>query len=460
MSNLDETACEAATYAACNGVLMIKIRPESEGGDQLTHAPFTLYPSPYPLAEFKRAVELQPLLNKMVHKVSMDTDFLHNTLRKAAEGDHFTMKLLDIHATALEHGITQNIRMGLYRSDYMLDGPDATTAKIKQVEINTIAASFGSLGSKIPNVHRYIAERWLNNLNLNVPENGALQGIADGLAHAHKLYNAKNSVMMMVVLPNEHNSYDQKFLEHKLWSDHGVRMIRRSLEDVAMSGHLDPETKALIIDGHEVSVAYFRAGYSPDHYPTEKHWKSRETIELSLAIKCPSVEYHLAGAKKIQQVLSDKNVLEKFLSAEECTKVHDSFTGLYHVEGNSKMIEMATANRLDYVLKPQREGGGNNFYADDMVRLLETLPEKDLQSYILMDRIKPPRIPNVIVRDSKPIMIDCVGEMGVFGIWICDGQSSVLRNTGPGYLLRSKPFDKDDGGVAAGVAVLDSPDLK
>ncbi|KNC80647.1 glutathione synthetase [Sphaeroforma arctica JP610] len=389
----------------------------------------------------------------------MDAEFLHDTLRKAAEGDEFTSKLLDIHKAVLAQGVAQPIRMGLYRSDYMLDGPDAALAKIKQVEINTISASFGSLGPRMPNLHRFVAERFTNK-EVNIPVNGAFEGIVEGLAHAHQAYNKKDAVMMMVVLPNEHNSFDQKFIEHSLWQDHKVKMIRRSLQDISERGNLDPQTKVLTIDGQEVSVAYFRAGYSPDHYPTESHWKSRETIELSLAIKCPTVEYHLTGAKKIQQVLAQKEVVERFLPAGEAAEVLDSFTGLYHVEGNKEMIDKVCANSLDYVLKPQREGGGNNYYADEMVGMLRSLPEMELQSYILMDRIKPPRQPNVIVRNAEPVSVDCVGEMGVFGIWISNGLDEVLRNTGPGYLLRSKPFDKDDGGVAAGVAVLDSPDLK
>jgi hypothetical protein len=36
-----------------------------------------------------------------------------------------------------------------------------------------------------------------------------------------------------------------------------------------------------------------------------------------------------------------------------------------------------------------------------------------------------------------------------------DGHTRV--NSAPGLLLRSKPEDKEDGGVAAGVACLDSP---
>ena len=52
------------------------------------------------------------------------------------------------------------------------------------------------------------------------------------------------------------------------------------------------------------SVVYFRAGYSPADYPSESRaeWRARALLERSKAIKCPTVGYQLAGAKRVQQV--------------------------------------------------------------------------------------------------------------------------------------------------------------
>ena len=41
-----------------------------------------------------------------------------------------------------------------------------------------------------------------------------------------------------------------------------------------------------------------------------------------------------------------------------------------------------------FVLKPQREGGGNNLYGQDAQQKLQT--RKGLSAYILMQRIRPP----------------------------------------------------------------------
>lgn len=53
-----------------------------------------------------------------------------------------------------------------------------------------------------------------------------------------------------------------------------------------------------------VTVVYFRAGYEPGHYPSQNEWDARYLVERSAAIKCPSIHYHLAGTKKVQQALA------------------------------------------------------------------------------------------------------------------------------------------------------------
>ena len=40
-----------------------------------------------------------------------------------------------------------------------------------------------------------------------------------------------------------------------------------------------------MLDGHEISVVYFRAGYTPDDYPTNDEWEARGIEHF--AVKCP-----------------------------------------------------------------------------------------------------------------------------------------------------------------------------
>lgn len=82
-----------------------------------------------------------------------------------------------------------------------------------------------------------------------------------------------------------------------------------------------------------MAVVYFRSGYEPAQYPSSKEWAARLMIERSLAIKCPSIHYHLSGTKKVQQTLAIPGVLEKFLTdPTKVDAVKEIFTGLYSLD--------------------------------------------------------------------------------------------------------------------------------
>ena len=96
----------------------------------------------------------------------------------------------------------------------------------------------------------------------------------------------------------------------------------------------------------------------------------------------------VGGAKKIQQVLSSAGVLEKFLSKEDVQKVRRCFAGLYEVNDDS-IAAAAIENPEHFVLKPQREGGGNNFYGQDIPKKLKQMSILERGAYILMQKNLP-----------------------------------------------------------------------
>ena len=60
-----------------------------------------------------------------------------------------------------------------------------------------------------------------------------------------------------------------------------------------------------------MAIVYYRSAYDPQLIPTEKEWSTYLLLEQSRAIKCPSISYHLAGTKKIQQMLYNPTILER-----------------------------------------------------------------------------------------------------------------------------------------------------
>jgi glutathione synthase len=123
-----------------------------------------------------------------------------------------------------------------------------------------------------------------------------------------------------------------------------------------------------------------------------------------------------------------------------------------------------------YVLKPQREGGGYNFYGEKLAEKLRenTTSEPDgtlklgekLAEYILMQRLFPPQQKSVLVRAGRVEGTgDTVSELGCYGVLVVDSDGKVILNEYAGLLLRTKFSNVDEGGVASGYATLSSPYL-
>jgi len=109
----------------------------------------------------------------------------------------------------------------------------------------------------------------------------------------------------------------------------------------------------------------------------------------------------------------------------------------------------------NFVLKPQREGGGNNFYDEEMVSLIQKMGKENQKAYVLMERIKTPTEVSTLVVDRQVDEIQTVSEIGRYATCLFDG-SEIRFNNDVGYLVRTKSSDQNEGGVCAGYACLNS----
>lgn len=48
--------------------------------DSINFAPFVLVPSTFPKKEFEKAVELQPVVNELIHRIANNYEFIKDTL--------------------------------------------------------------------------------------------------------------------------------------------------------------------------------------------------------------------------------------------------------------------------------------------------------------------------------------------------------------------------------------------
>jgi hypothetical protein len=550
-----ELAEYAQSAAVLYGLVMApgaSSSPEAERALTWTAAPVpvTLFPTLVPRACYHQARSLMGPLQRCVDNLARDTLFLLQCLKVTASQDPFTARLCEI---AQQYPMEDHRpALGILRADYFI----TTDRRLQLVEINTIASSFGALASHLRSLHTHVLHRadilglardlkhrghselsghidaaiaqlasWRRGqCENNMPENGALEGIAEALAHAHRWWRAQyesqsaeldTAVVLFIVQPGERNIYDQKWIEFTLWKEHSIRVRRATLSQIAERAQLIPAgagarpalsiSTGLTDDSERefVSVVYYRAGYVPQDYPSDQEWEARTTIARSSAIECPTAAYQLVGSKRMQQILGEPGVLERCLGSAPDSGVHarevaaakpaghlhpkaeallETFVGMYAFDDpkeRAAIVQRVLDHPDDFVLKPQREGGGNNLYGADMVKCVERYwnapemisrrqdPEHPLCAYVLMDRIHPATSMNVLLRNGKtPIEGECVSELGIFGIFFGNarqnGNASAITivdtlNQAVGHLLRTKIARQEDGGVAAGVAALDSP---
>lgn len=113
----------------------------------------------------------------------------------------------------------------------------------------------------------------------------------------------------------------------------------------------------------------------------------------------------------------------------------------------------------DYVLKPQRERGGNNLWDGDMVQELERLSgDPGSGKYILMRRILSPKQENKFVRRGvMSPMVSTVSEYGIYSVYCTGPSGEVVMNKPVGTLVRTKDATENEGGIGLGIAAFDSP---
>nr|XP_017236819.1 PREDICTED: glutathione synthetase, chloroplastic-like isoform X2 [Daucus carota subsp. sativus] len=426
---LQKLVYDALVWSSLHGLVVGDRNIQRSGvvpGVSMVHAPVALLPTSFPESHWKQACELAPIFNELVDRVSLDGKFLQDSLSRTKEVDDFTSRLLDIHSKMLQMNKKEDIRLGLHRSDYMLD---EQTKLLLQIELNTISSSFAGLSCVF----------------------------AEALARAWTEYNNPRAAVLFVVQHEERNMYDQHWFSLILNEKHKITTVRKTLAEISAQGKLQPDG-TLVIDGEAIAVIYFRAGYAPTDYPTESEWRARLLMEQSSAVKCPSISYHLVGTKKIQQELAKPDVLERFLdNKDDVAKLRKCFAGLWSLE-ESNIFKDAIERPELYVMKPQREGGGNNIYGYDVREALLRLQREETNedaAYILMQRIFPVVAPTILLRDGSCHKDSAVSELGIYGAYLRN-KEHVLVNEHAGYLMRTKVSSSNEGGVAAGFAVLDS----
>ncbi|RLQ20081.1 glutathione synthase [Vibrio sp. SBT000027] len=445
------------------------------------HCPFSLAPMTMERKVYEHLLKVTPLITKLINNVSEDHDFLQSSLSDMAKADPFFGRLMELHQQA--HG-SAGERLNparqpllLMRTDFMDDRQHGA----KVIEFNGIAAGMAPFGQKATEFHDYMQNQWpetyqswLEDKSATPAENQGLTQLAYGIATSARKVRADfndsdKPTFLMVVQKNEDNVYDQHLLEIEL-KKQGVRTVRRTFEQLSCQLSSGDNQRLLLKDVGAVDVVYLRAGYQYSDY-----WAP----ELDESVCCHTLsqtrlfmeQHHVAMNATISQQLATSKTMQMLLTMmpaaeyarwgltlEEAELVKSVLADMKPITSESIEWFNTQADKQEWVLKNQGEGGGHCVFGDDISEQLSQLKPEEYDAWALMQRLYPHErdVPTIAVRDTQQTLVtDLVSEVGLFTAYY-QGKPVTELDGYAGYLIRSKPASENEGGIHSGKGILDS----
>ena len=494
---LDTVVSDIRDWQLTHGSLLKLVQTEEEHTVLAQPVGISIFPTLFPRGLFNEAISLQKLFNKLYIAVAQDEGWLYATLKDLIEVDPLANTLWAIYQEIKEENCIQDLSLGVFRSDYMLHISASNPKQkphLKQVEFNTISVAGGTHGNKIAEMHQHLLRTGSYSsdpqntpkiTSTDLPPNNTITTIAAGLAAAHAAYgpskspSAKQTCILFIVQPFNFNIADERSLEYALWSyDPPIPTFRIHWGDEILSQTtLTPSHELLYhrsgaVNPMEVSVVYYRSGFEAHEFDSVGR-KARLQLERSRAIKCPSLLSHLTTFKKVQQELAMPGVLERFLAPDEAALVSKTFAPMYPLDetdvgmkARSLALDKTTAK--DYILKPSLEGGGHNVYGGDIPAFLERNRKERWHTYVLMEKITPPTLHNMLMSPRGNYEGPVISELGIFGVCLWKGGKQtgengrgleIVEEMEPTWSFKTKDASIDEMSVVKGYGCFDSPAL-
>ncbi|MEZ8123265.1 glutathione synthase [Vibrio splendidus] len=467
-----EDACE---WALMHGVAF------RQSDNTARHCPFSIAPMTMEREVYEHLLKVTPLITKLISNVSEDHGFLQSSLSDMAQADPFFGRLMELHQQA--HG-SAGERLNparqpllLMRTDFMDDRQHGA----KVIEFNGIAAGMAPFGQRATEFHSFMQNQWpetyknwLEDQSATPAENQGLTQLAYGIANAARqvkidFKEQDKPVFLMVVQKNEDNVYDQHLLEVELQKQ-GVRTVRRTFEQLSCQLSSGDNQRLLLKDVGAVDVVYLRAGYQySDYWAPELNEsvcchtlsQTRLFMEQHHVAMNATISQQLATSKTMQMLLTMMPAAEYArwgLTREEAELVKSVLADMKPI--TSKSIEWfnTQADKQEWVLKNQGEGGGHCVFGDDISEQLSQLKPEEYDAWALMQRLYPHErdVPTIAVRDTQQTLVtDLVSEVGLFTAYY-KGEPVTELGGYAGYLIRSKPASENEGGIHSGKGILDS----
>lgn len=469
---------EASEWAIMHGVAFRQTDKTAR------HCPFSAAPMTMDREVFQHLRKVTPLITKLINNVSEDHDYLQSALGDVAKADPFFGRLMSLYQQAhgdIGHRLTPNRKpLLLMRTDFMDDRQHGA----KVIEFNGIAAGMAPFGQRATEFHAFLQEQWPEvylawgeDSQSTPAENKGLEQLAYAISQAARQVTATftsdtaqhKPTFLMVTQENEDNVYDQHLLEIELQKQ-GLRTVRRTFEQLSTQLSTGDNQRLMLEGVGAIDVVYLRAGYQyADYYSPNRDEsiccqalsQTRLFIEQHHVAVNATFSQQLATSKTMQMLLTTMPVEEYArwgLNLEEAKLVKSVLADMKPI--NPKTINWFNthANKQDWVLKNQGEGGGHCVFGDYISEKLAQLKPQEHDAWALMQRLYPHEreVPTIAVRDGEQTQVDdLVSEIGLFTAYY-DGAPVTEFEGYAGYLIRSKPASENEGGIHSGKGILDS----
>eukprot|EP01017_Pseudomicrothorax_dubius_P010103 TRINITY_DN13568_c0_g1_i3.p1 TRINITY_DN13568_c0_g1~~TRINITY_DN13568_c0_g1_i3.p1 ORF type:complete len:483 (+),score=72.70 TRINITY_DN13568_c0_g1_i3:89-1450(+) len=431
----------------------------------LDHVPLTFIPIRVRREDVEELQATQSIWQRALSSMASNPTWLLEKLIMPSQQDVFIRKLIEVYIESRKYPHRQSTQICIMRNDYLYD---EVTTEWKQVEFNLFSPASGTAADKTHLIHhlfeksrRYHPQTELLGYNKTYDVTRDLFILI--FKEAFTRYGNKDAVVVFVVNQDEANETEQRCTEFDLLSRIRIRVLRLSFSEISKRSTIDGSTGAIAIDGYDVAIFYFRHGYVYEHYEEENAWEVRKMIEKSRAFKIPCVEYQLLNFKWFQFIIANPKELRQFVTdVSEGSRIQACFSEFWafnSMEDAMSIRNMVTAHPGNYVLKPQKEGGGNNIFEEGIVKTIDkALKAKDISSlkqYILMKRMRSTPKLTAGLRNGKFVLFKGIAEVSFFSAFMSNDGKPPLQIDG-GYLVRTKRYDAPEGGFSIGEAFSDS----
>ncbi|XP_065896143.1 glutathione synthetase-like [Dysidea avara] len=338
--------------------------------------PIALWPSVFPQKHYEFLIQVQMDYNILLNKLSSN-ELLVDSLQCMMKHDDYIKRLIEVY-NKIDWTKQQPISIGFQRCDYFLhteDGEASNGSRVspKLVEMNAFGTASAGIMQNVAKVHKVLQVKHQDSAfkehykgEILYPD--AISMISHAVAIAWKEYGQPKAAILIVTNENEKNVFDIGNIELKMALEYRIKAVRYTFGELNNMAVLKEEDR-LFVNDTEIAIVYYRSGYDPSHFPAEKQWNAYLMLEQSKAIKCPPVSHHLCTFKRIQQVISNPNVLESLLDDPAMIeRIRSTFVGQYSLDmgpEGDKAIEKALKSPKKFVLKSQREAAASTVYLTD-----------------------------------------------------------------------------------------------